>query len=748
MAPTASSIKALAIVAAACGSGWLTRVPDWRAVAQDADKGVWSSQQQWGFVAIHAHLLPDGRVLAWSRDREPGDVDDRSKAWIWHPATNVITPGYDNTTTNVFCAGHAFLPDGRLLVTGGHDNFTDGDGEAHTNIFDYRTNAWARVEDMNAGRWYPSTITLASGEVLTVSGSIGTAMNLIPQVWKNGGGWRTLSTASLTLPMYPWMHAAPNGRAFYAGPDTATRYLNTDGTGSWETLNTPKVFNDTRHHGSSVMYAPGKIMIVGGMTATAEVIDLTAPSPVWQAVPPMTYSRTDQNATVLPDGKVLVTGGGPLEAELWDPNLGTWKLMAAQEQSRGYHSIALLLPDGRVLSAGSGLPPYTAGQYSTTAEIYTPPYLLTGPRPVVTAAAPEIVHGRTFFVKTESPAHKVTLVRTGSVTHAFDQNQRFNELTFTPVSGGLRVTAPANANLAPPGHYMLFLLYQGVPSIAAIVRLGQIPTFNTDSYSDLVWQRDNGEVAAWMMAPGATPGVADTQTSGTLFTPSSAPPNWLLVATADANRDGKADLYFQNPSAPSQISVWHMNGLNRISEGAVTGGPANVPSTYKVRAAGDFNRDGSPDLIWQNTAPGTGNLSVWYLNDRQYLDGVSLAPAAVADVNWHIVGAADIANNGVQDGRTDLIWHHQTTGALSVWYMNGATLLSGEPLSPGSVGDTGWKVRGVGHFNNDVDPDLIWQKTTNGDLSLWLMSGKVLTDARPFVPGQVADLTWRLAGPR
>jgi hypothetical protein len=160
-------------------------------------------------------------------------------------------------------------------------------------------------------------------------------------------------------------------------------------------------------------------------------------------------------------------------AEAWDPATGQWTEWAGNTVSRLYHSTTLLLPDGRLLHSGSGdgggLP------RETSAELFSPPYLYHGPRPAIASTPGEIDYGSRFAVATPDAGvvTRVTLVRLGSVTHAFDQNQRFVELAFGRADGGLAVTAPAGGALAPPGHYMLFLLNaDGVPSLARIIRLG------------------------------------------------------------------------------------------------------------------------------------------------------------------------------------------------------------------------------------------------------------------------------------
>jgi len=158
-----------------------------------------------------------------------------------------------------------------------------------------------------------------------------------------------------------------------------------------------------------------------------------------------------------------------LTPELWDPVTESWALMAPQQRPRIYHSTALLLPDGRVLSAGGG----RFGPSYLDAQFYSPPYLFKGSRPTITSAPATLGYSAGFFVGTAAAnISAVTLVRLGSVTHAFDENQRFLKLTFQPTAGGLTVQSPSGPTLAPPGHYMLFILdASGIPSVASIVQI-------------------------------------------------------------------------------------------------------------------------------------------------------------------------------------------------------------------------------------------------------------------------------------
>jgi hypothetical protein len=238
------------------------------------------------------------------------------------------------------------------------------------------------------------------------------------------------------------------------------------------------------------MYLPGKILYAGGgrTTATAEIIDLNQAAPGWKYTGSMAYPRRHLNATILPTGEVLVTGGtrgtsfdepslAVHVAEIWNPTTGAWRQVASNSVNRSYHSTSLLMPDGRVLHAGSGNATMTNGQAAPdqkNAEYYSPPYLFQGARPSISSAPNPITYGTSFTVGTPNASGitKVSLIALGSVTHAFDMGQRFMWLTFTRTSSGLTVQAPGNPNSAPPGYYMLFILNSnGVPSKARIIRL-------------------------------------------------------------------------------------------------------------------------------------------------------------------------------------------------------------------------------------------------------------------------------------
>ncbi|HEY3011105.1 MAG TPA: galactose oxidase-like domain-containing protein [Gemmatimonadales bacterium] len=437
--------------------------------------GEWSLPFPWPVVAVHLHLLPSGRVLSWGRLGAPQ---------VWEPASGEFSE--IPSSTMVFCSGHTFLPDGRLLVAGGH--LDDERGLADANIFDGASQTWLPVPPMRQGRWYPTTTTLPTGEILTLGGRDEQGAEVeVPELW-SGNAWRALSGARRALPYYPRTFVAPNGLVFYAGELQQTGYLDPTGLGKWTAVASSNY--GRRDYGSAVMYSPGKVMIVGGSdppngapTNTAELIDLNQPGPVWRYTEPMTYPRRQFNATLLPDGEVLVTGGtssagftdpsGAVHtAEVWNSSTEQWSALASGAVTRVYHSTTLLLPDGRVLHTGSGDGPGIPRQLN--AELFSPPYLFQGARPSSGPAPGVLTYGEQFFIPTPDAGRvvRVTLLRLSSVTHAFDQSQRFLELALRRTAGGLTVSAPASSSLAPPGPYLLFLLNgNGVPSIAKVVRI-------------------------------------------------------------------------------------------------------------------------------------------------------------------------------------------------------------------------------------------------------------------------------------
>lgn len=536
--------------------------------ASRAEVGEFGPVTSVPLVAVHLSVLPDRRILFWGRDfvtdvngdivptpnGEAKQMTGKSEAYVWNMATGQMKR-VNNTTANLFCSGHSFLPDGRLFVSGGHAHADfDAIGETQTNIFDYRNDTWTRGTDMAQGRWYPYHVTLGTGEPLIMAGSYwsnppttppSAAVNLVPQVYapafETTFPFKNLATPpSNRLSVYPFIDLLSDGTVFQAQsgfrlgvPDKQSRYLD-PAANVWGTL--PSTINP-HAIGSAVFLGNDKMMLVGGFdtgnqpTNGVEVITVNPkPSAAWTDLAPMKFLRTYHNTTMLPNGKVLVTGGVScpggnniqsydnddtikcssgqvMNAELYDPATNTWTTMAAQQEIRAYHSVAALLPDGRVLVGGGGLPgavgetgiegelirdkdirkPNAMGFGHNNVEIYSPPYLFNAngtlaTRPTITSYPQVINYGDIAFIGTSGAGvqPKVSLVRLPSVTHGFNQDQRLVSLQPTLFGGGLFVTIPTSSNELPPGPYMLFVLNSsGVPSIAEIVRVQPESLFPT-----------------------------------------------------------------------------------------------------------------------------------------------------------------------------------------------------------------------------------------------------------------------------
>ena len=348
---------------------------------------------------------------------------------------------------------------------------------------------------MHHPRWYPDLTELANGDYVAISGNSTNASTWAdtPEVYDpSTNTWSVLSnvnTSQIHEEEYPFSYLVPNGDVFTIGPSEDESFLLNVANQTWTQVGgSSGVVN-----GSSVMYRPGQILYSGGTDtqasnapahATTAVIDLNAQTPTWRQTAPMANPRVYHTLTMLADGTVLgrwgadlgQTGstevsGGVLPSEIWNPASETWSPAAPTAVTRGYHSTALLMPDGTVLIAGSGhANPGYPGQDS--AQIYSPPYLFKGSRPTISAVPAAATNGATITVSTPDAASitAVNLVSLGADTHQSDMDQHFVPLTFTQGSGTLNVQIPSATATVPPGHYMLFILNSsGVPSVASII---------------------------------------------------------------------------------------------------------------------------------------------------------------------------------------------------------------------------------------------------------------------------------------
>lgn len=508
-----------------------------------AQVGQWAAPFPIPVMAIHAALLPTGKVLWFSYPTNPSPrhnpggyqaAANESQAWLWDPATGAtkrVDPPIDPATgrpANIWCGGQNHQSDGTVLVTGGNLAYstpgTDFKGLDHVYTFNPFSERWVTHPRMRHGRWYPTQVLLGDGRSVIMGGldesgnGFASARNLDIELFTPGStpdaagrisllGTRSLSGSAPGAPpnggLYPHMFLMPSGRVLTSGPFAQDTWMLTSPGSSTAWQDVPNTAY-TRLWGTAVPVPEGpqgssRVMHAGGSAPpsvtstttdiakpTVEVYDEDSPAAGWQATPSMNVGRGHHNTVLLPDGSMVAVGGGvgirngdqwaadpeQRQVELWDPATGQWRLGPSQAEARAYHSTALLLPDGRVVSAGDDA---NGGIDRDTAEVYSPPYLFKGPRPAIRWAPSEVRHGAPFSVGTsDRDVVRASLVAPGATTHAVDMSQRVIPLSVAQRADGQGVdlTAPASVNAAPPGYYMVFLLNdKGVPSVASWVKL-------------------------------------------------------------------------------------------------------------------------------------------------------------------------------------------------------------------------------------------------------------------------------------
>lgn len=504
---------ALAATLTALLAASVVLAPGQQAYANPQVSGAWAGIFDWPVLPIHLAVLPDGRVLGFG-----GQTNGRASGLfnyaVWDPARGdasaAITKLPNTTNADFFCGSVVLDPTtGHVLIAGGAMTEIDHAGEGHvtsygnqtSNVFRPETGTVAPGPPLSAARWYPTTTTLPDGRVLLQGGSdhnlgLGVAT---PEVYSPASrSWTPLTgindADAYNSPELRWWYprawVQPNGKVLTVAGSLLTE-IDPAGAGSLRRVGTLPGSN-IGATSTAVMYRPGLILQVGGgafangddrpASNAATIIDVRSGPPVIVPTAPMATARHWATATVLPTGDVLVTGGSPrnnsaegatLAPELWNPETGTWRTLAAEQLPRLYHSAAALLPDGRVLSAAGGAPGPVLG---LGAQVFSPPYLFAGSapaaRPVITAVPPLLAARTNFSVGVAStlPVTEVALIKTSAVTHSFNNDQRYLPLRFTQYGPNLTVQAPANGFEVPPGWYQLAVVdAAGVPSVAKIV---------------------------------------------------------------------------------------------------------------------------------------------------------------------------------------------------------------------------------------------------------------------------------------
>jgi len=476
-----------------------------------AELGLWETVGNAKTRAVHAAVLRTGKVLLVSGSGNDQHNFDTRKftSTVWDPTSNtyakVVTP------VDLFCGGHAFLPDGRLLIAGGTRKYEvlankSPDGTKHefsglpdAVIFDPVTQTYEKVASMSRSRWYPTLLTLASGKVLALSG-LDENGNLVSG-WTEmfdpaNNTWTDRADLRRVWPTYPAMTLTADGKLFYSGSNAGYGSLEVGRTpGLWDLSDNSFQFvngldDPTQTETSmSVLLPPAqyqRVALFGGgpvgdddaATARTGLVDLTASTPSWTRGPDLAEAKRYPGTVILPDDTVLVTGGGlgyrshdSHTAQIFHPDTNTFTDAAGPRIGRDYHSEAVLLPDARVATFGSN--PLKDNKFETRVEVYSPPYLFRGPRPTISGVPEQITVGSTIELTSDQEINNVRLVRPSAVTHLTDTEQRS---VAAPVvaQNGTKVTIeiPKNANLLPSDWYMLFAVNSvGVPSLAAWVHI-------------------------------------------------------------------------------------------------------------------------------------------------------------------------------------------------------------------------------------------------------------------------------------
>jgi Domain of unknown function (DUF1929) len=448
--------------------------------------GSWSNAANPGTktIGISAVLLHTGKVLIFGGKYK--STDKNTAAYLFDPTTGT---GHEvPAPAAVFCGSIVPLADGRILSVGGTNKIPQGIVDLW--LFDPVTEAWIRQPDTPLGRYYPTSTKLADGTVVTAAGTEldGVTSNPTVELYTPPAPGTDVGTlqvvgGSHTTGYYPRQWLMTDGNMLQVEGRRSYR-LDTQ-TWQWTSLLGLPLGNGA---GSAGLMLPGgtggstRVLMIGGLksgsaTTSTEQYDYSNPSAGWSYGTPMPTARAHMNVVQVPDGSAYAIGGnssglystGQYQTMKYDPTNATWTNMAVQTPRRAYHSTAVLLPDGRIMSAGDT----GSGGGRQLIDFYSPPYLFQGPRPVITSAPSRVSYGDTFPIAASgATATRAVLMAPGATTHADEMNARHVELAITPTTDGFTASAP-NARVAPPGYYMLFTVTaDGIPSVASWVHLG------------------------------------------------------------------------------------------------------------------------------------------------------------------------------------------------------------------------------------------------------------------------------------
>ncbi|MFP5256672.1 MAG: galactose oxidase-like domain-containing protein [Acidimicrobiia bacterium] len=434
-----------------------------------------------------------------------------------------------------YCAGQSITADGKVFTAGGTRAWTDQATNAaatiiglqHETIFDPSTDEWSRLPGAMVGngqlsvaaRWYPTVTRLPDGRMLVTAGfervKPTAVLNFSTETYDPATGARAVGSTYGTTPLeivnrdYTHVFTLPYASAamdlLMIGEPGRPVLNSSRNLSRWSALGPARPGaagqRDAGYGQSSVMlplrvrnrewgYSNGSILVTGGRKDTPLMQQADVYDPIrstWQPSIATGVMRHHPATVGLPDGRILVLAGhnmlgdsGVLGAQYIDPANGFAVTDAAggMTQTRGYHTVSLLLPDGKILLAGGRDSDTETTLEKPTLQYFSPDYMAKV-RPTITGAPATLSYGGTFPITVDgAPPSEVVLVGLGSMTHSFDSNQRVVQLPVGKVQdlggGSYRVITggPKDAHVAPPGHYMMFVLDgDRIPSVATMVRV-------------------------------------------------------------------------------------------------------------------------------------------------------------------------------------------------------------------------------------------------------------------------------------
>ena len=457
------------------------------AAAQDPGTvGSWGPLQQYPVVPVSMGVMPDGKIVAWDQANKPpnfGSVPNNGAAMILDPATGQITRSANVAPRITFCSLITQLPDGRLAVIGGGSD-SGGGAIADVQVYDEDSRTFSVLGQMNQRRWYPGGTLDRDGNPI-VAGGTSQGIERFNQLT----GASTTLNSTLPANWYPDLLRTQAGNFLIedVGDNAAAGPGRYQLSGTNLTTVSNQSLLQARRRGIRTLIGPYKMLYnSGGTSKQSMIIDVSSGTPQYSQAAASNFHHMTGQAVTLPTGDVLAVGGNSdgndtkgtpvMTPELYSTSANSWTSMADIARRRTYHSVAALLPDGRVWSAGSSFDEVQ----EPNGQFFSPPYLYRkdgsgqlAARPTATGAPSSVTAGQTFSVSTNNPSDiaYASFVRMAGTTHQVNAGQAFVRLPVTAQSGRVEMRAPT-VDEAPPGYYMVFLVNSaGVPSVAPVVRM-------------------------------------------------------------------------------------------------------------------------------------------------------------------------------------------------------------------------------------------------------------------------------------